>query len=477
MKVYNHEQEQKILKLKKALTTNSDIVKITGISLSTVKRILKNNQAHLTPEQRQENAYKAKIAKNPNAMSEMRSRITKEGRKKQAEGLIKSTMDRAKSGEISKHAKKNWKKIKSDPNYKENLKKRHKTLSESKLGFSHEELEKRLLAIKIDVENNLGTVSTLSEKHGMNLVTALRAFHKKGWDDLINQYTSQGEIDIYNFVKEIIPNTKVYKNIRGIIGTLELDIYVPDYKLAIEYNGLFWHSEASGRYHNGYHVLKKKACEDKEIKLLAIYEDEWKNKKELIKSMIRFRLNQFNGKKISASKLKVVKLDKNEQFKDFFDRNHLDGHTKAKYAYALVDKSNNIYSCMSVRKNFNGEYEIARFATDYDYFVYGAASRLIKYLPRPIISYSNNRLSDGQVYEVLGFKNITVANTPSYWYTDTKTRIWRFKCKRINKKEVLSKFPTEKEQALNGIFSQKIFGDFRPLYRIEDYGHKKWILE
>ena len=82
MKAYTQEQEQKILELKKALTTNSDIVKITGVSLSTVKRILRNSNVRLTPQQRQQNAYKAKIAKNPNALAEMRSKITKEGRKK-----------------------------------------------------------------------------------------------------------------------------------------------------------------------------------------------------------------------------------------------------------------------------------------------------------------------------------------------------------------------------------------------------------
>lgn len=478
MKSYTQEQEQKILDLKKNFTTNSDIVKITGVSLSTIKRIIKNNNAYLTPEQRQQNAYKAKLIKNPNALTEMRSKITKEGRKKQAEGLVRSTHERSKSGELSKHFKKVWKKIKASPEYKQNIKKRNKVLSEVKLGFSHQEFEKKLLAIKNDVENNLGTVSTLSKKHGLNLVTSLRAFHKKGWENLINQYTSQGEIDVYNYIKELLPNEKINRNVRGVIGSLELDIYVPKYNFAIEYNGLFWHSEASGRYLNGYHVQKKKACEQNGINLLAIYEDEWKNenKRNLIQAMIKFRLEKFNGKKISASKLQIVKLEKNIEFKNFFDRNHIDGNVKANYAIALVDDFGKIYSCMSVRKNFNGEEEIARFATDYDYHIYGAASRILKYIKKPVVSYSNNRLSNGNLYKRLGFKEITKTDKPSYWYTDGKVRVWRFKCKRINNKTLKHKFSTEKEQALNGVFSIKLFNDNRPLYRIEDYGHKKWIL-
>lgn len=75
----------------------------------------------------------------------------------------------------------------------------------------------------------------------------------------------------------------------------------------------------------------------------------------------------------------------------------------------------------------------------------------------------------------MGFKEIERPDKPSYYYTDGFHRIWRFRCKRNNDPEILERHPTEKAQALAGVFSQKLFGDDRALFRIEDYGHKKWI--
>jgi hypothetical protein len=73
----------------------------------------------------------------------------------------------------------------------------------------------------------------------------------------------------------------------------------------------------------------------------------------------------------------LVKLSRNNDFKSFFDRNHIDGHVNSSFAYALMYKKN-IVSCMSFRKSLHDkEWEISRFATDYNFIVHGNASRLI----------------------------------------------------------------------------------------------------
>jgi hypothetical protein len=77
------------------------------------------------------------------------------------------------------------------------------------------------------------------------------------------------------------------------------------------------------------------------------------------------------------------------------------------------------------------------------------------------------------VYRKLGFE-LVAANRPSYWYTDGVTRVWRWRCRRSNDPEVLARYPTEEAQCRAGVQSRAIFGDDRPLYRIEDYGHLKW---
>jgi hypothetical protein len=183
-----------------------------------------------------------------------------------------------------------------------------------------------------------------------------------------------------------------------------------------------------------------------------------------------------------ASKLTLVKLTKNSQFDWFFARNHLDGHARARYAFGLFE-GDKLLCCASIRTNHQGECELARLATDYDYHVYGGAGRLIKAILKEegkLVTFSNNRLSHGKTYQILGF-SLVQENPPSYWYTDGNERIWRYRCRRVNDPEILRQFPevehTEKAQAAAGILSLGIWGDRRPLFRIEDYGHRKWVLD
>jgi orotate phosphoribosyltransferase-like protein len=285
---------------------------------------------------------------------------------------------------------------------------------------------------------------------------------------------SEAQIEIFNYVNSIY-NGKVLLSDRTAITPKELDIYVPDKKFAIEYNGLYWHSNAL-KNRNGEHVKKYDLCQAAGIELFAIYLDEWENKPELIKAMIRWRLGLFNGTKVPPRKLALVKLKHNVEFKDFFERNHIDGHAQASYALALK-LGDKIIQCASFRTNESGCLELARLATDYDYYVPGGAGKLIDQIKEPLISFSDNRLSRScNVYAKLGFKEITQSKAPGYWYTDGKyTKIWRTSCMLNKDPTILAQYPTEPVQALNGVFSQKFFGDNRPLYRIEDYGNRKWI--
>jgi hypothetical protein len=136
-------------------------------------------------------------------------------------------------------------------------------------------------------------------------------------------------------------------------------------------------------------------------------------------------------------------------------------------------------ACASFRKGYEGNnWEIARFAINYNYQIHGAMGKFLKQFSKDhggvLITYSNNRLSRGLVYSLNGFVEVTKNPKPSYFYTDFATRIYRTKCKRINELDTISKYPTEKDQALNGVFSLMYLGHDRPLYKIYDYGHRKW---
>lgn len=299
-----------------------------------------------------------------------------------------------------------------------------------------------------------------------------------------NTGPSAGQLEIDEYVRSLGFETKVGDRdtiVNEETGcNLELDVYIPSKKFGIEYNGLIWHSELYQKDAKR-HMKKALACRASGIKLLAIFEDEWKNNKELIKGMIRSRLGIYNVK-LRASELELIRLDKNSDFKDFFLRNHLDGYTLAKHAYGLKYKGK-LVACLSIRTNHNSELEIARMAFDYDYHIHGGASRLIKAALKEhgrLVTFSNNRLSTGDIYRKVNAK-LLQENTPSYWYTDGTSRHWRFKFKRINDPELLAKYPhiphTESDQAAGGLMSLGIWGDMRACYKIHDYGHIKWLLE
>lgn len=334
--------------------------------------------------------------------------------------------------------------------------------------------------ISKEYTNNKSPIELQCDKHGLFITNWNRISSGVGCKNCATIISKQHQ-QILDYVKNVYQGDVVV-NDRSILEGKELDIYIPEKNFGIEFDGLYWHSEKIKPNIKKINQTKSQIVQDKKINFLAIYEDEWANpvKQELIKAMIRNRLGIKPLHTKRASKLSVKKLTKNKDFKHFFDTYHLDGHVNASFAYGLFD-GEKLISCMSFRKSFSDkEWEIARFATDYNYKVHGNAGKLVaefkKEYNAKLVTYSNNRLSHGDVYEKLGFKNITKTTSPSYYYTDFKVRLWRFKCKRDNTPEILEKFPTEKQQAEGGVFSEKHLGHKKCLYRIYDYGHKKWFL-
>jgi len=99
-----------------------------------------------------------------------------------------------------------------------------------------------------------------------------------------NVGTSGAEDELYTFIKSICNNA--VRNDRTIISPYELDVVIKDKKIAIEYCGLYWHSECRGK-DNNYHLNKLDMCNDVNYRLITIFEDEWISKKHIVKSNIK----------------------------------------------------------------------------------------------------------------------------------------------------------------------------------------------
>ena len=90
---------------------------------------------------------------------------------------------------------------------------------------------------------------------------------------------------MFEFIKTLC-NDAVQRE-RNIISPYELDIYIPSKRIAVEYNGLAWHSEKfKGNGTKTYHLMKTNLCKENGIKLIHFFEDEWLEKKEIVKSVL-----------------------------------------------------------------------------------------------------------------------------------------------------------------------------------------------
>ena len=89
----------------------------------------------------------------------------------------------------------------------------------------------------------------------------------------------------------------------------ELDIVIPSKKLAVECNGLYWHSSAQNK-DCSYHLSKTNECEDKGYNLIHIFEDEWLYRKSAVMNVIKSSLN-LNTIHVNHNDCKVSKLGLN----------------------------------------------------------------------------------------------------------------------------------------------------------------------
>ena len=166
----------------------------------------------------------------------------------------------------------------------------------------------------------------------------------------------------------------------NVLCNRELDIVMHSAKLAVEYNGLYWHSERNRSDH--YHVTtKRQAAEERGYRLLTFFSDEWLNKPDIVMSMIRYRIGM-HDRTIYARNTTLKSLSKDER-KKFFRANHIAGDAKARYAFGLFTSDDEVVAAISLRKPltaaYDGRYDVARFAVTLRTSVPGALSKLTKH--------------------------------------------------------------------------------------------------
>lgn len=252
---------------------------------------------------------------------------------------------------------------------------------------------------------------------------------------------SNAEKEVVDYIKSL--NIAIEENTRKIIPPKEIDIYLIDHKLAIEFDGLFWHSESQNIDPN-YHSNKTKACNDKGITLIHIFENEWIYKQAIVKSIINSKLG-ISISKIAARNCVVKQVSKPEA-EIFYDANHIQGYVNSKINIGLYYKDE-LVSCLSFSKpRFNKKYdwEITRYATKLNTQILGGFGKLWKRRPSgSIITYSDKRYFTGNVYSKY---MIQLPDTkPAYWYFNSDYQL-----------ENRMKYQKHKLQAILPIFDENL---------------------
>jgi len=230
--------------------------------------------------------------------------------------------------------------------------------------------------------------------------------------------TSKGEKEVADFVKTIYRGA-VIENDRNQIAPKELDIYIPEKKVAIEYDGLYWHSEAGDCYAE-YHLTKTKMCMNKGIRLLHIYENEWRDKQDICKSMIASALGVYERKEY-ARKCEVRKVKDRKTVIDFFDQNHIQGAVhKFSLCLGLYKGDELLQAVVFGTQHFgrNGDMELYRMVTLKNTQVLGGFSKLMQHCPYDtVVSYVALRMFDAKGY-LAGSWKIEHTAQPSFCITD-----------------------------------------------------------
>lgn len=277
---------------------------------------------------------------------------------------------------------------------------------------------------------------------------------------------SSFEIEVGNFLEDC--GVKIEKKNRKILEGLELDYYLEDFNLAIECNGVFWHNELFKS--KKYHLEKTLKCNKMGISLLHIWEDDWKNKKDIIKSIILNKIGKIPNR-IFARKCEIKTVE-TQEYRKFLEKNHIQGFASSSYNIGLY-YDDELISLMTFgwrRTNNKREYELIRFCNKINHNVIGSASKLFNYFLKninlnvDIVSWADISLFSGDLYGRLGFE-LGKLSEPNYFWVVDGVRKHRYNFSK--RKLVNSGF--EKDLTEVEIMNK------RGYYRIFSTGQQKWI--
>lgn len=252
------------------------------------------------------------------------------------------------------------------------------------------------------------------------------------------------------------------------IGKWSVDVFLPEYNIAIDHHGLTFHSDKF-RDMRRVELDRFNIVSSSTSRYLIVFEDEWRFSKSIIKNLLLNVTGNINSTRIRPSKCSIASIN----YKDicsFYEKYHYLGPRGA-YLHIAVFYQDIIVGAMSISKpsrQSSHDWELVRMVRHPNYNIPGIWSKIISMLPSfgikgSVISFSDNRLFDGRTYEKIGFKFDGLIPR-NYYYTNGYKRYHKSKMRKTKDEKSLLK--TERELRSE-----------QGLFRIWDYGKTRWKLD
>lgn len=201
---------------------------------------------------------------------------------------------------------------------------------------------------------------------------------------------SSHELELRDFLD--VWGIKYITSDRIILEGLELDVYLPEYKIAIEYNGVYYHSEMMGRGSN-YHLNKTTMCDAKGINLFHVNSNEWMNNrlKNVWQNIILNVTNKLKPPPLSHGYVVDI-VDVVAELK-YLEINNIGGICESEVCYGLYCEGNIIAMC-GIEINDDGVnilYIVGTLGVDVSKLYDILLDYILKIYKRDLIYYENNR--------------------------------------------------------------------------------------
>lgn len=256
---------------------------------------------------------------------------------------------------------------------------------------------------------------------------------------------SAPEIEIRDFIENAGYDCK---SDRKILRGKEIDIFISELNIGIEYNGNIFHTEWGGGKQKNYHLFKTDECKKQGVGLIHIFEDEFFLKKDIVFNKIKHILHiDKNLPKIYGRKCEIKRIYAHIS-NTFLDMYHIQGKVSATVYYGAFH-NNELVAVMTFKTENNGKWELTRFASDYNYVCCGVGGKMFKHFikehnPIEVKSFADRRWTINEtsnLYTQLGFEFDGYTPPDYHYYNSSEDRYQRFHKFGFRKNRLLKKYP------------------------------------